>query len=178
MGILHFIWYLLLVFSFSFLSFSTPSLDPHLCSSFLSCPPCTSGCFFHCLSYILFIWVMIKFCAMMGQYILPCPVWFKCIDCPLVPLYISANIGVPWWLPSQPFVILLSLTGLWPDTGYKSNQKLRGQDTGMCPHQGPSAPLLIDTDVDYPTLMHYIWLFCLSNAGACYENGPTYSRIQ
>lgn len=44
------------------------------------------------------------------------------IDCLLVP---SANVGVPRWLPSRPFVILLGLTGLWPDMGYKSNQMFR-----------------------------------------------------
>lgn len=51
------------------------------------------------------------------------------IDCLLVP---SANVGVPRWLPSRPFVILLGLTGLWPDMGYKSNQMFRGEDTEEC----------------------------------------------
>ena len=66
------------------------------------------------------------FFATMRRYILGQPV---SIDCLLVP---SANVGVPRWLPSRPFEILLGLTGLWPDVGYKSNQMFRGEDTEEC----------------------------------------------
>lgn len=79
------------------------------------------------------------------------PVTFKCIHCPFLH---AANAGVPRQLPRRPLVILLGLTGPWPDVGYKSNQRLGGEVATMhqvnplCPHQGPSFSALIDIDND------------------------------
>ena len=55
--------------------------------------------------------------------------------------------------PSQPFVILLSLTGLCPDMGYKSNQKPREDDIGMGHAFPQSSPVkvievLLQTAID------------------------------
>lgn len=122
--------------SFSFLSIS-PLSHPPPALSLLPWFPFTSGCLIYCLfQYIT------KFSSL---------VQFKCTDCPLVPLRVTANVRVSWWLPSRPLVIVLVLTRLRKDMCYKSNQKLGGEDTGMC---HPQCPFNSFTD------WYWYWLFC------------------
>ena len=78
---------------------------------------------------------------------LPSHVQPESTDCLLVP---SANVGVPRWLPSRPFVIPFGLTGLWPDVGYKSNQMFGGEDAEEC--------VIHSVPAKVPQLLHWLIL--------------------
>lgn len=121
------------------------------CFSFFIFSPYNFGCQHHCLTYSLFYYNLLVFFYDGVIYTLLWLVTFKCIHCPFLH---AANAGVPGRLPRRPFVILLGLTGPWPDVGYKSNQRLGGEVATMYhanplhPHQGPSFSALMDIDTD------------------------------
>lgn len=96
-----------------------------------------------------------KLSAMLRQGILPCPVSLNWLSsCP------SRHLCL-YRCPDDSPVDLRSFSWVWldagTDVGYKSNQKLGGprgihHRHSQCPHQGPSALLLIDIDADWPVL--------------------------